>query len=123
MEAEHGWLAVTTGDQLAPHPPPATMGSEELCLKIACPATHKRGYGCQIKIWHLDPKDPQSQFHTWGSRTDVMSDTPGTADRMEMVGKGPRGRRPRPSFCRSTSSAHPSLLCPSDGFGVSVQGS
>ena len=34
-----------------------------------------------------------------------------------------RGRRPRPSFCRSASSAHPSLLCPSDGVEVSIQGS
>ena len=52
-----------------------------------------------------------------------MSETPGTADRMEMVGKGPGGRRPRPAFCRSASSAHPPLLCPSDGCGVSCQGS
>ena len=52
-----------------------------------------------------------------------MSEIPGTADRMEMVGKGPGGRWPRPAFCRSASSAHPPLLCPSDGGGVSGQGS
>lgn len=52
-----------------------------------------------------------------------MSETPGTADRMEMVGKGPGGRWPRPAFCRSASSAQPPLLCPSDGGGVSSQGS
>lgn len=52
-----------------------------------------------------------------------MSETPWTADRMEMVGKGPGGRRPRPAFCRSASSAQPPLLCPSDGGGVSSQGS
>ena len=52
-----------------------------------------------------------------------MSETPWTADRMEMVGKGPGGRRPRPAFCRSASSAQPPLLCPSDDGGVSRQGS
>ena len=52
-----------------------------------------------------------------------MSEIPGTADRMEMVGKGPGGRWPRPAFCRSASSAHPPLLWPSDGCGVSGQGS
>ena len=52
-----------------------------------------------------------------------MSEIPGTADRMEMVGKGPGGRWPRPAFCRSASSAHPPLLCLSDGCGVSGQGS
>lgn len=50
MEAEPGRLAVITGDPLATHPPPGTVGPEELSLKIISPATHKRGSGCQIRI-------------------------------------------------------------------------
>ena len=50
-----------------------------------------------------------------------MSETPGTADRMEMVGKGPGGRWPRPAFCRSASSAHPPLLCPPMAVGLAAR--